>query len=905
MVANGNPLSRRFPRELIHSLPKYLVIWLLFTLTISIGSGMIVGGNSLMKAWEDAFTLYNIEDGYFETGTPLDRGAVYGIQRDEKITLYENFYYDETLLDGDTVRIFSNRDQVDKVCVMSGRLPKAQDEIALDRMYADNNKIHIGDSIRAQKRSYVVTGLVALSDYSSLFRDNSETMFDALTFGVAVMDRQSWNRDFKGSGMICRYSWVYEDRPADDSEASDRADDLMETIYTYAPSLSEFVPQYANQAIQFTGEDFQSDTAGTQVFIYILIIILAFVFGISEADTVEKEAAQIGTLRALGFTIPELIRHYLTVPIAVTLCGALSGNILAYTIMKDVMVAMYYNSYSLPTYHTVWNADAFLSTTLLPILLMLIVNFVILAVKLRLPPLDFLHGELGSKRHRKALRLPHRLSLSFRFGIRILRQNRSGYLLLLIGVLLSDFIALFGIVMPQILNDYESSIANQLLADHTYILNVPPAVQSGNKTASMEYVRSVKTYAPDAEKFVFYPLMTTTGHKEEVDVYGIVPNSRYIDINFSDLSSCRLKPQKQKTGADGAISDMKKKAADSVVSGNPETAASSPHSIWISSAYAEKCGLTVGDRITLREKYNTTDYIFTIEGIYPYEGALTVFMDQDECINLFDLDKDDDDKDDKNVADVKDDEDDLDMEEDILPDKETFTRKDLEDVLKSLEQNGYTELDDHDYRMFGLDPDDITDEDKEAINYLLKNKISDLSEFMDFKYFSGYFSDQGISDIKPEYIASGINLDSLTSVARQLTHSMGNFMGILTIGGMAVYIILMYLLTRLMIEKNARSISLTKILGYTSAEISRLYLLPLFVLIVIFQIICIPTDSILLKKVWNLMVSMEMSGWLGYSVHQETLIELGIGGILLFLLIAVTEYNRIRRIPMEEALKTR
>ncbi len=56
----------------------------------------------------------------------------------------------------------------------------------------------------------------------------------------------------------------------------------------------------------------------------------------------------------------ELVRDYLSMPVIVTLISALVGNVLGYTVFKDVVVSMYYNSYSLPTYETIWNPDAFL-----------------------------------------------------------------------------------------------------------------------------------------------------------------------------------------------------------------------------------------------------------------------------------------------------------------------------------------------------------------------------------------------------------------------------------------------------------------------------------------------------------------------------------------------------------------
>ena len=79
--------------------------------------------------------------------------------------------------------------------------------------------------------------------------------------------------------------------------------------------------------------------------LYIVMVVLAFVFAVTTRSTIEKEASTIGTLRALGYTRGELIRHYLTLPIRVTLISAVIGNILGYTCMKDVVVDIYYHSY--------------------------------------------------------------------------------------------------------------------------------------------------------------------------------------------------------------------------------------------------------------------------------------------------------------------------------------------------------------------------------------------------------------------------------------------------------------------------------------------------------------------------------------------------------------------------------
>ena len=170
-------------------------------------------------------------------------------------------------------------------------------------------------------------------------------------------------------------------------------------------TLENFVPRYQNQAIIFTGDDMGGDKAMMVMLLYIVIAIMAFVFGITTGNTITKEAGVIGTLRASGYTGNELIRHYMTLPVLVTLAGALAGNVLGYTVFKDVCAGMYYGSYSLPTYVTVWNAEAFLMTTVIPIVIMVLVNYGILHHKMRLSPLKFLRRDLSGKKQKRAVSL--------------------------------------------------------------------------------------------------------------------------------------------------------------------------------------------------------------------------------------------------------------------------------------------------------------------------------------------------------------------------------------------------------------------------------------------------------------------------------------------------------------------
>lgn len=71
------------------------------------------------------------------------------------------------------------------------------------------------------------------------------------------------------------------------------------------------------------GVDIEGDNTMITVFLYLVMVIIAFVFAITTGNTIAKEANVIGTLRASGYTKGELVRHYLATPMIVVLVPAL------------------------------------------------------------------------------------------------------------------------------------------------------------------------------------------------------------------------------------------------------------------------------------------------------------------------------------------------------------------------------------------------------------------------------------------------------------------------------------------------------------------------------------------------------------------------------------------------------
>ena len=766
-----NPLRKRIPRELKEEFGKYLVVFLMMMLTIGFVSGFLVADGSMLKAYNDSFDKYNIENGNFRTAEKVYRSQWKDIEA-SGVKLYENFYIEEELDNGSTMRFFRNREQVNKVCLMEGEMPEGEDEIAIDRMYADNNSLKAGDIITRGKKSWRITGLVALSDYSALFQDNNDSMFDSVKFGVGIVTPEGFEA-LNQDKLQYNYSWIYNKQPKDEKQEKEVSEDLMEDIGK-AVTLEAFVPRYLNQAIIFTGDDMGGDKAMVIMLLYIVIVIMAFVFGITISNTIRKEAGVIGTLRASGYTRQELIRHYMTLPVLVTLAGAVVGNILGYTVFKDVCAAMYYGIYSLPTYVTIWNAEAFLLTTVVPVVIMVLINYAVLRYRLQLSPLKFLRRDFSGKKQKRAIYLSPKIGIFSRFRLRVIFQNTSNYIVLFIGVVFANLLLFFGMLLPSALDHYQLEIRNNMLAKYQYMLSVPASVTSGNKLDSMisllEYYMDTRTDNKDAEKFSAYSLNTLPGKykSEEILLYGVEPDSKYI---HADLSG------------DG---------------------------VYISSAYADKFRIKEGDTITLKEKYESDEYSFKVDGIYEYTAGLCVFMERSNLNEIFDLGDD---------------------------------------------------------------------------------------------YFGGYFSNTEIKDIKEKYIGSVVNLESLTKISRQLDVSMGDMMGMMYGFAVIIFLVVIYLLSKVIIEKNAQSISITKILGYTDGEISRLYILSTSLVVVFCLLLSLPIERQVMEVLFREMMLSGISGWITMWVDPMIYVKMMAIGIASYAVVAIMEFRRIRHVPMDEALK--
>lgn len=901
-----NPLNKRFKRDLRSDAGKYVAIFLFIVFFIGAASGFMVADNSVFAQFKTADVEYNVEDGHLAFNVKPSADVLSKIESQNDLKLYDLNYKEETIKHGKTLRIYKVRNELNKECLMSGEMPKAENEIAVDRMFAENNKIAVGDNVNINSKNYIVSGLIALSDYSALFKSNGDMMFDAVGFGVAVMTNDGYNT-IETAHETVNYAWKYNspvedeetenaksellmkslekilkeyDEPLiqaqvdslykkakpyinslrdefdvaekqleakyfaairkasindtakmakelgitekqyknlkqvledadknsddwdldsldsapkinlDDYKTSDDMDfdDMYNQIYKIVDAVSDaklydcsqiyrdlaslkkitdkfsiddsgvlnitdYSAKYTNKSIMYAREDSTSDKATMMLMTYIIMVMIAFLFAVTTSNTISKEANVIGTLRAMGYSKGELIGHYMFLPMVVTVVGSIVGNVLGYTAFQKVFESVYYSNYSLPTYKMLWNMNAFLETTVVPFVLMLLVNFVMLSKKLKISPLNFIRGELKESGQKRLIKLPKKMPFFSKFRFRIFFQNIPSYLTLALGIFLAGVLVVFGSMYGPLLDDYANIVKENQISKYQYVM-----------------INEAETKVSDAEKFCMTSLQTTDKKfiADDVTIYGVENQSRYIKENIP------------------------------------------AGEVLVSSAMADKFNLSIGDEVTLKEAYKEKTYSFKVGGIYNYDAAITVFMNRTDYIEQFNEDS---------------------------------------------------------------------------------------------NYFNGYFSNKKLNDLDDADVATVITEKDLTKVVTQMQVSMTEFVKVFKALGVVIFLLVMFILTKQIIEKNSKSVSMAKILGFSDSEIGKLYIVITSFVVVASLLVSVPLISLALRWCFKSYLYTQMTGYIPYIVSNSCYVTMVVLGIVSYAVVACLMLLKIKKTPLGEALK--
>ena len=951
----ASPLLRRLPRQLKDSFGRYLGVFLLMVVSISFTSGFLMAASSIEKVLDGVRDTYNVEDGRFTTNFALSQGVVDQVEQ-LGVCVYANYASDADLkLDANkhtgadasqTVRLCKHRDAVDLAVYCDGRAPQAKDEIALDRVYAAHHAIEVGDTVTVSGKSMTVSGICTLADYQALFESNSDFVFNAQTFTVSEVTPAAFS-ELCGENTVYTYSFVCNDRSMSAADRSDLEEDIADVLSDAGVVVSDFIDADANQAIGYAAEDIVGDQLMWTILLMLIIVIMGFVFVVTTSSTIEAESSVIGTLLASGYRKSEIVIHYLILPVSVGAAGALLGCAIGLTALSEPMRDLYYNSYSLPPYVASWDWMVFAKCVIVPIALLAVITLGGLLSKMRCTPLQFLRHEIMHTSAVRVFKLPARLGFTARFRLRVFFRNIPSFATLFCGITFASLLLVFGLCMLPCVQNYAKDMKAGIVAEHLYTLKSPLELdgthaQRKAAAAALKLSQTVDVSQIDTDK-VADKLADIIADKARAKVEDTLKDS------FDADALARAVIEKQGTGkiagidvADLAAADPDDPFAD-IDTDDIDIAQLVDEGILTTSKVdLTDCGLGVVDLVSFdaddidRNSFKVGDIDFTgiSKADVGLDGVDLGGLSLKRFFVLAERADDVDDSDDAHPYNSKA------NSAAAIAQAEHYTAASLDIARKGAEgyetlsvygiQEGssYWDVDVADGKVvvgrgladkYGLKAGDtFTLHDKYAGKdysftvdgtygtlgntsvYMAISKLNGILD-EDGSYFNGYASDSALK-LDGLYVAQDLTPSAMDKICAQMEDSMGDIMFMMSALAAVIFVILMYLLTKVVIERASRDISYLKVFGYRDAQINKLYVRSITITVVLSLIASLP----LIMWVLTLLIKVAFMRYTGNftAVFEPSALGADVAlGLACYVVVAFAHMRRIKRVPLSLALK--
>ena len=144
----------------------------------------------------------------------------------------------------------------------------------------------------------------------------------------------------------------------------------------------------------------------------------------------------------------------------------------------------------------------------------------------------------------------------------------------------------------------------------------------------------------------------------------------------------------------------------------------------------------------------------------------------------------------------------------------------------------------------------------------------------------------------------------LTKISRQLDVSMGSMMGMVNGFAIVIYMVLIYLLSKIIIEKKCPvyfngkkswAIQMARSAGCTFLSTS--------MVVVFCLLVSLPIETAVMKVLFREMMLSSISGWITLWIDPMIYVQMFAAGIITYGIVALLEFRRVKNIPMDEALK--
>ncbi|MCX6087012.1 MAG: ABC transporter permease [Caldiserica bacterium] len=363
-----------------------------------------------------------------------------------------------------TLRVFEQTVHVNIPVVTAGRDIQADSEMLLGQTVATALKIPLGTAMTLLGRSFTVVGFAAVPDYMYPIRttDDAGILLDPKAFGIAVVTPAAMD-DLAPEALT-----TWHIRTIDGTTTAARQV-LAETV-----GLTYWQDILANPRFTLATAKIEGATSVSTSMPLVILLLTSLLLAAAQGRTVRMQRAQLGTLKALGYSTRQLVLQELALPTLIALSGSTLGVLTAILSMRPMLNYMA-SYFSIPSYVTTVPWSAALLGIVAPTFLIVPAVALVAARLLGQTPVKLMQTTALSSRPGLLERSFHLTQGSFqnRFVVRAAVRGLTRLTLLMLGAMLAGYLLLFGGAMRDSMDTLVRGAFQDSRYNYTYMLTAP------------------------------------------------------------------------------------------------------------------------------------------------------------------------------------------------------------------------------------------------------------------------------------------------------------------------------------------------------------------------------------------------------------------------------------------------
>ena len=435
-------INKRIKRVFLENKSQYISAVLLIALSCFLFANLILVSSNLMRLMNEYEKNYVQEDASFTTDKSIDNLPDIELAGDAAIE--EGSSFDYALSDGITLRVFTKNDRINIPAIVEGNPLGSNGGILLNPAFASVQNYKIGDALTILNKQFTVAGFMALPNYISPLKLETDLLYSPQDFGVAVISKE----DFASLGKGSNFYAVKFNHPEENARAQSMK--FIELLKKRGVSITQWTDIGVN--IRVSGAVAKFNSAGLigralpAVFFLLTAVLLGNVIG----RMIKQESRIAGALYALGYKRKELYCHYLKFPLAVAVIGGISGTVLGLLTIRPMM-SVYFMLFDIPMTGISYSPAVIILSLLLPVLFLGLSGFLVVRKELKQSPAELMKGNQEKSKVNfleRRFRL-EKLKFAMKFKIREQLRSLSRLALLLVGCAVATLLLLFGFFLKS------------------------------------------------------------------------------------------------------------------------------------------------------------------------------------------------------------------------------------------------------------------------------------------------------------------------------------------------------------------------------------------------------------------------------------------------------------------------